>query len=121
METPEQFPRSNLAPQSVWWGDGLQRALIINGSPVHFPSFERVDATRFEGNVRLIGDIFGDWREEVITSVDGEIRIYSTTIPAKDRRTTFLQDKNYRASLTESTMGYPQVPLPTRDISRKCE
>ena len=121
LEIPEQFPRGNLAPRSVWWGAGLHRALIHNGFPVHFPSFERVDDTRFEGSIRLIGDILGDWREEVITSVDGEIRIYITTIPAKDRRTTFLQDWNYRATLIESTMGYPQIPLPTRDISRECE
>jgi rhamnogalacturonan endolyase len=92
--------------------------MIVGGYPVHFPSFERADTTRFEGSIRLIGDILGDWREEVITSVDGEIRIYSTTIPAKDRRTTFLQDPNYRATLTESTMGYPQIPLPSRDLGR---
>ena len=118
LETPMEFSRRDLAPKSVWWGDRLQRALIHGGSPVHYPSFERVDATRFEGSIRLIGDLFGDWREEVITSLDGEIRIYSTTIPAKDRRTTFLQDTNYRASLTESTMGYPQIPLPSYDLGR---
>ena len=118
LETPERFPRRDLAPKSVWWDADLHRKLIVGSAPVRYPSFERVDDTRFEGSIRLIGDIFGDWREEVITSVDGEIRIYSTTIPAKDRRTTFLQDRNYRATLTESTMGYPQIPLPTRDLLR---
>ena len=119
LETPKQFPRRDLAPKSVWWDAGLHRQLIVNSSPVHYPSFETVDATRFEGSIRLIGDLFGDWREEVVTSLDGEIRIYSTTIPAKDRRPTFLQDRNYRATLTESTMGYPQVPLPTYDLARE--
>jgi len=147
LEVPERFPRRDLAPKSVWWDAGLHRKLIVGGVPVSYPSFERVDDTRFEGSIRLIGDLvgdvpvsypsfervddtrfegsirligdlFGDWREEVITSVSGEIRIYSTTIPAKDRRITFLQDRNYRATLTESTMGYPQIPLPTRDLSR---
>jgi rhamnogalacturonan endolyase len=92
--------------------------MIVGGSPVHYPSFEKADETRFEGSIRLIGDILGDWREEVVTSVDGEIRIYSTTIPAKNCRTTFLQDHNYRATLRESTMGYPQIPLPFDDLGK---
>ena len=29
-----------------------------------------------------VADVLGDWREEIITSVPGELRIYSTTIPA---------------------------------------
>jgi len=118
LETPEKFPRRNLAPKSVWWDAGPQRKLIVRDSPVHYPSFENVDATQFEGSIRMVGDLFGDWREEVVTSLDGEIRIYSTTIPAKDRRTTFLQDPNYRATLTESTMGYPQIPLPSQDLKK---
>ena len=121
LETPEKFPRRDLAPKSVWWTADLQRKLIVGGFPVHYPSFERIDATRFEGSIRLIGDLFGDWREEVVTSVEGELRIYSTTIPAKDRRTTFLQDSNYRATLTESTMGYPQIPLPSYGLLQHVE
>jgi len=119
LETPEKFPRSSLAPKSVWWNADLERQLIHGNTPVHYPSFENADATQFEGSIRLVGDIFGDWREEVVTSLDREIRIYSTTISAKDRRTTFLQDRNYRATLTESTMGYPQIPLPSRDLKRE--
>jgi rhamnogalacturonan endolyase len=119
LTTPEKFPRRSLAPKSVWWDAGLQRKLIIDNTPVHYPSFEKIEGPRFTGSIRLVGDLIGDWREEVVVSQDGEIRIYSTTIPAKDRRTTLLQDRNYRASLTESTMGYPQVPLPSRDIGEE--
>jgi rhamnogalacturonan endolyase len=119
LETPEKFPRRDLAPKSVWWDASLHRKMIAGGYPVHYPSFEKADDVRFEGSIRLVGDLFGDWREEVVTSLDGEIRIYSTTIPAKDRRTTFLQDPNYRATLTESTMGYPQIPLPTKDLVKE--
>ena len=127
LEAPEKLRRLGLAPKAVWWDANLQRKLIgpvivgnavVGSAPVHYPSFEEVDTTRFEGGIRLIGDLFGDWREEVVTAQDGEIRIYSTTIPAKDRRTTFLQDRNYRATLTESTTGYPQIPLPSNDLSR---
>lgn len=117
LTVPEQFPVRSLAPKSVWWDADLQRELIDNGFPVDFPSFEKAGETRFEGSIRLIGDLFGDWREEVVTSCENEIRIYTTTIPAEDRRTTLLLDRNYRATLTESTMGYPQIPLPSYDLS----
>jgi rhamnogalacturonan endolyase len=90
---------------------------MINGDcPVNFPSYETVDTVRFEGSIRLIGDVLGDWREEFVTSHNGEIRIYTTTIPATDCRNTFLQDPNYRATLRESTMGYPQIPIPSYEL-----
>lgn len=112
IELPEQWSRRNLAPKTVWWDADPQRELIHDGRPVDFPSFERVGDVRFEGSIRLVADVIGDGREEVITSHKGEIRIYTTTIPAESRRTTLLQSPNYRATLHESSMGYPQTPLP---------
>ena len=38
--------------------------------------------TRIEGSMVAVVDLLGDWREEIITSVPGELRIYVTTIPA---------------------------------------
>ncbi|MDR0337887.1 MAG: carbohydrate binding domain-containing protein [Planctomycetaceae bacterium] len=118
LDIPEQFSRKNLNPDAVWWDADLQRELIHGGRPVDFPSYKSVDVDtmRFEGRIRLIGDVLGDWREEVVTSHNGEIRIYTTTIPATDRRNTFLQDANYRATLRENTMGYPQIPVPSYEL-----
>jgi rhamnogalacturonan endolyase len=116
IEVPKQWSRKNLVPQAVWWDADLQRELISGNRPVDFPSFEKVDDVQFEGSIRLIGDVLGDWREEVVTSQNGEIRIYTTTIPATNRRTTFLQDPNYRATLNESSMGYPQIPVPSYQL-----
>ncbi|MDR2704552.1 MAG: hypothetical protein LBC02_02120 [Planctomycetaceae bacterium] len=116
LDVPKQFPRKNLSPDAVWWDADWQREMINGGYPVDFPSYEKVDTVRFEGSVRLIGDVLGDWREEVVTSQDGEIRIYTTTIPATDRRNTFLQDPNYRATLRENTMGYQQIPVPSYEL-----
>lgn len=65
------------------------------------------------GNILMIVDLDGDWREEVITALRGEIRIYRTNIPAKDRRTTLLQDPVYRSYITHRSMGYPQSPVPS--------
>ena len=47
----------------------------------------------------LSADILGDWREEIIVSVPGEIRIYTTTIPTTRRRVCLLQDPLYRKNV----------------------
>ena len=51
-------------------------------------------------------DITGDWREEIITCADGRIRVFSTTIPAKDRRATLISDPIYRLNAIGFTSGY---------------
>jgi hypothetical protein len=70
-----------------------------------------VVSERFEGRVVLIGDVIGDWREEVLTTVAGELRIYTTPIPAMDRRVCLMQDEPYRSRTTMNAMGYMQVPI----------
>ena len=63
-----------------------------------------------QGAVQQIADLSGDWREEIVTFINGELRIYSTTIPAKDRRVSLMQDPIYRHDVTTRTMGYSHVP-----------
>jgi rhamnogalacturonan endolyase len=63
-----------------------------------------------EGGLLQIADILGDWREELITYSGGELRIYSTTIPASDRRPCLMQDPIYRHDVTHRSMGYPHTP-----------
>jgi rhamnogalacturonan endolyase len=60
-----------------------------------------------------MADIEGDWREELITILPGEMRIYRTTIPATDRRVTLLQDPFYRNQVIHRSMGYEQSPIPS--------
>jgi rhamnogalacturonan endolyase len=69
--------------------------------------------TGIEGDILLIADIDGDWREEFITAVDNELRIYRTNIPARDKRTTLMQDPLYRSYVAHRSMGYPQAPVPS--------
>jgi len=66
-----------------------------------------------EGDILMIADMMGDWREEVITALPGEVRIYQTNIPAKDRRITLMQDALYRNYVAHRSMGYPQAPVPS--------
>ncbi len=64
-----------------------------------------------EGSIIMMADILGDWREELITILAGEMRIYTTTIPAKDRRVCLMQDPVYRAEVAHRSMGYEQSPV----------
>lgn len=57
------------------------------------------------------GDIFGDWREEVVArTADGNIRIYTSTIPTQYRIPTLLSDKQYRNAMVWQMNGYNQPP-----------
>lgn len=64
-----------------------------------------------KGEIQMIADLNGDWREEIITILPGEIRIYQTNIPAKDRRITLMQDPVYRSYVLQRSQGYPQSPV----------
>ena len=66
----------------------------------------------FRGMVVMTADLFGDWREEIVTALPGELRIYTTTIPAADSRVTLMQNNTYRQTVTVRTMGYQQSPVP---------
>ena len=69
------------------------------------------------GSVVGVADILGDWREELIVSVPGELRIYSTTISAQDRRVCLMQDALYRLDVCIQAMGYTQCPMTTQCLS----
>jgi rhamnogalacturonan endolyase len=64
-----------------------------------------------EGTIVMTADLLGDWREEILTVVPGELRIYTTTIPARDRRACLMQDPVYRAEVAHRSMGYEQSPV----------
>lgn len=66
-----------------------------------------------EGDILIMADIEGDWREELITALPGELRIYRTSIAAVDRRVTLMQDPLYRSYVAHRSMGYPQSPVPS--------
>lgn len=101
--------------RAAYWDADPQRELILKNRISDFGG--QAHPGELDGAWILTADVFGDWREEIITSIAGEIRIYSTTIPAKDRRITLMQDPIYRADVTMCTMGYPQVPMTSRDLA----
>ena len=57
------------------------------------------------------GDLFGDWREEVIMrTADNNIRIYTTTTPTTWRNYTLWHDMQYRNAMVWQMCGYNQPP-----------
>ena len=63
-------------------------------------------------NPCLTADIFGDWREEIITksSDENKLLIYTTTIPTKHKLYTLMHDRAYRMQVASQNVGYNQPP-----------
>jgi len=104
-----------LSPRAAYWDSDAQRELLVGSriAKYHGPTL----AARIEGSVIAVADVLGDWREEIITSVAGELRIYTTTIPAADRRVCLVQDALYRMDVVCAAMGYYQVPMLSYDVA----
>ena len=100
-----ESPDFGFGKKTGWWDADLQQEFVggrvsdYQGGPLN---------GRIEGSIKVAADVLGDWREELIVSMPGELRIYSTTIPAADRRICLMQDPVYRMCMTMNTMGYSQ-------------
>lgn len=102
----------------VYWDADLQREISAGSTIVDFDGGRH--ETRIEGKgVVLIADILGDWREELIVTENGELRIYTTTLPATDRRVTLMQDPGYRSDVAMASMGYTVPPTPSYDFESR--
>ena len=117
--------------EAVWWDGDLQRELIASpggsgrntnvivskydGTRLVQFSSESDWAVHAGGAVRpaFMGDMTGDWREELILMKQGEqtstgIVGYATTIPTDYSFYTLQEDPHYRLDCT--TRGYYQMP-----------
>jgi rhamnogalacturonan endolyase len=104
----------SLTPRPVWWDADEFKEVNINRNLLKFKGDTLL---KIEGKVILIADITGDWREEIVTSLQGELRIYSTNIPATNRKICLMQNRQYRLGTANSSMGYfypPQLGLDHR-------
>lgn len=110
----------------VWWDGDLSRELLdgnriskwdykTSQSPVIFTMEGATTSNGTKSNPAISGDLFGDWREEVVErSTDNTaLRIYSTSIPTDYRITTLAQDPQYRAALAWQNTAYNQPPHPS--------
>ncbi len=110
----------------VWWDADLLRELedgtaITKWNWTTHTTSTLLSATGAASNngtkatPSLLGDILGDWREEVIwrSSNNLELRIYTTTIPAANRIYTLMHDRQYRLAIAWQNVGYNQPPHPS--------
>ncbi|WP_031512230.1 cellulose binding domain-containing protein [Streptomyces sp. NRRL F-5123] len=108
----------------AWWdGDPVRELLddthidkygtssdtrLLTASGVHSDNGTKATPT-------LSGDLFGDWREEVVwpTTDNRALRIYATPTPTDLRITTLLHDTQYRTALAWQNTAYNQPPHPS--------
>ncbi|QGY44915.1 hypothetical protein GM418_14930 [Maribellus comscasis] len=96
-----------LAPKAIWWdADDLKEICFQN------EVFDYIGEThlKVEGKVLIVADILGDWREEIVTSLPGELRIYSTNILSDKKIVCRMQNHLYRMAVADATMGYYNAP-----------
>jgi rhamnogalacturonan endolyase len=114
----ERLPiRSAMNVTPLWWDDDDYKELLSGGKVFKF------DGDTLSWGIRgdYIADLFGDWREEVIALLPGEIRIYSSTIPAGNRKVTLMQDHQYRMHVASFSVGYvtpPQMGLQKNSLKK---
>ena len=105
----------------AWW-DGDTTRELLDGT--HIDKYGTAGDTRLltasgvgsnngtKAVPALSGDLFGDWREEVVwrTSDSHALRIYSTPTPTTTRLWTLLHDPTYRVAIAWQNTGYNQPP-----------
>lgn len=103
----------------VYWLDGPQKVYHVfsyRGDTTSLRRYgEPVPVAELEGRIVAIADVLGDWREEIILTHNGELRIATTTIPATSRHVHLMQDPLYRSYVRHASMGYfhpPQTSVP---------
>lgn len=101
----------SLTPRPLWWDADELKEINLNSEIIKYKGDTLL---RTEGRVVFVGDIIGDWREEIITCLPGELRVYSTNIPAENRKVCLMQNRQYRLGAANASMGYfypPQLGL----------
>ncbi len=115
-------PRPNEADWAIWWDGDLLRELLDGSKVVKWEwknGTERelltMDAHGGGRGPNLMGDLIGDWREELLmTAPDGDsLRLYTTTIPTEHRLYTLMHNPQYRLSIAWQNVAYNKPPHPS--------
>jgi rhamnogalacturonan endolyase len=96
-----------LAPRAVYWLDDSTKVFEVGGKLFRYP---RQEIGRIQGRVVALADFLGDWREEIVTAVNGGIHIYTSTVATTQRRPWLMEDRLYRNDVAVQTMGYFYPP-----------
>lgn len=130
---PTQIGGATSINMAIWWSGSLNRQMLDGNADSNDPtdsgdpciqSFTKGEGRLLTGskfnNIRTInntkanpcfyGDIWGDWREEVIyPSADySELRILTTDFETQYRIRPLMEDHIYRISVAHQNIGYNQ-------------
>ncbi len=107
----------------IYWDDDLLDEILDSPGTAKSPAVYDPDNGRLltglghmnndsKNNPSATGDIFGDWREEIVVPEGGEraILIYTTNYPNKYRIPTLWHDHQYRQAMVWQCIGYNQPP-----------
>lgn len=110
----------------IWWDADLTRELLDGNKVFKWNHLTATTSTLFtadsctsnnstKATPAVSADLFGDWREEfVLRKTDNTaLRIFTTTIPAKNRLITLMHDPQYRAAVAWQNSAYNQPPHPS--------
>lgn len=104
----------------IWWDGDLLRE-ILAGTSIYKWDWQAGEAKEIfsagEGRRRwarphLMGDLVGDWREEVIVTGPDQrsLRLYTTTMVTEHRLVTLMHDPQYRLSIAWQNVAYNKPP-----------
>lgn len=98
-------------PTILW--DADEQYEIIRGNRIwDYPGWPNGNLhQRFDGQVVGIADIQGDWREELIVTLPGELRIYSTALPTRVQRPRLTERRQYGQEIANQGSGYFLCPM----------
>jgi autotransporter-associated beta strand protein len=66
-----------------------------------------------KNNPCFLGDILGDWREEIVSRTSDKLIIQISSYPSPHGITTLWADHEYRNAMTWQSVGYNQPPHPS--------
>ena len=91
--------------------EGAARVFKADGSVV-FTADGTANCNWTKNTPSAVGDIMGDWREEIIvrTTDNKYVRVYTTNIPTRWRNYTLWHDHQYRQGMVWESIGYNQPP-----------
>ncbi len=102
-ELIEFIESGSVTRRCLWWDEDPQKEIVEGGAIREWKGDEH---QKIQGRIIGIADCLGDHREELLTSLDGELRIYTTTIPTTDSHPCLMQNHQYRLGVVAQTMGY---------------
>ncbi len=91
--------------------EGAARVFKADGSIV-FTADGTANCNWTKNTPSAVGDILGDWREEIIvrTSDNKYVRVYTTNLRTNYRNYTLWHDHQYRQGMVWESIGYNQPP-----------